>query len=272
MRQTRVYGVAALVLVAVATVAFAQTTVTPLPENAPVEATPIDANAVSDLAKTQWGDAKAGATKAAACAACHGLDGNASANPQLYPRIAGQSERYIAKQLALFKSGQRVNALMQPFAAALSAQDMRNLGAYFATLKGGAGIADDTTIAQGPNAGMKFYQVGERLYRSGDAARGIPACMACHGPAGAGNPGPPYPHVGGQQSWYVARRLGEYRTGVTTLSDPKDFNIMAAVTRALTDEEIQSLGSYLQGLHERADDEAAATVQATPAPAPDKSS
>ena len=118
---------------------------------------------------------------------------------------------------------------------------------------------------------MKFFQVGEKLYRSGDTARGVPACMACHGPAGAGNPGPAYPHVAGQQAWYVARRLEEYRSGVTTLSDPKDFNIMAMVAKSLTDEEIQSLGSYLQGLHDRADEAAdgeVAAAKATPAAAP----
>src|SRR3546814_5347181 len=87
-----------------------------------------------------------------------------------------------------------------PFATMLSAQDMRDVGAYYATQVAGAGIADDTIIASGPNEGMKFYQVGEQLFRSGDAERGIPACMACHGPSGAGNPGPPYPHVGGQQA------------------------------------------------------------------------
>ncbi len=268
MRQARVYGIAALALTAIAAAAFAQTTVTPLPDKEPVQATPIDANALSDLSKAKWGDPKAGATKAGACAACHGLDGQATADPKLYPRLAGQSERYIAKQLALFKSGQRVNALMQPYATPLSAQDMRDLGAYYATLKSGAGIADDTVIAQGPNKDKKVYEVGEKLYRSGDAARGVPACMACHGPAGAGNPGPAYPHVGGQQSWYVARRLEEYRAGTTTLSDPKDFNIMAAVAKSLTDEEIQSLGSYLQGLHERADEASEAEVAAAKAAAP----
>lgn len=277
MRHARVYGLAGLAIVAVAAAAFAQTTVVPLPDNAPVQAMPLDASAVAELAKAKWGDPKAGATKAGACAACHGLDGNATANPKIYPRIAGQSERYVSRQLALFKSGERSNAIMQPYAAVLSAQDMRDLGAYFATQKTGAGIADDTAIASGPNAGMKFYQVGEKLYRSGDAARGIPACMACHGPTGAGNPGPAYPHIGGQQSWYAARRLQEYRTGTTTERDAHLFSIMATVAKPLTDEEIESLGSYLQGLHNRADEaseEAVAAAKAappaapTPAPAP----
>jgi len=279
MRHARVYGLASLAIVAVAAVAFAQTTVTPLPETAPVQAMPLDASAVAELSKAKWGDAKAGATKAAACAACHGLDGNSTIDPEIDPRIAGHSERYLSRQLALFKSGERATgnaALMQPYAAVLSAQDMRDLGAYYATQKAGAGIADDSAIASGPNAGMKFYEVGEKLFHGGDAARGIPACMACHGPAGAGNPGPPYPRIGGQQSWYVARRLQEYRAGTTTERDPHLFSIMATVAKPLTDEEIQSLGSYLQGLHDRADEaseDAVAALKAAPpatepAPAP----
>lgn len=272
MRHARAYGFAGLAALAVAAAAFAQTTVTPLPDNAPVETTSLDTSAVAELAKANWGDPQAGATKAGACAACHGLDGN----PPIpsYPRLAGQSERYISHQLALFKSGERhtgMAAVMVPFATALSAQDMRDIGAYFATQKAGAGIADDTVIASGPNQGMKFYQVGQKLFRSGDIARGIPACMACHGPAGAGNPGPAYPHIGGQQADYVVQRLQEYRAGTTSETDPHLFNMMATVAKSLTDEEIGSLGSYLQGLHERPDaatQAAMAKVQSAPAAAP----
>lgn len=253
MRHARVLGYVGIAALAVAAAAFAQTTVTPVPENAPVQAVPLVE------AKATWGDAKAGATKAGACAACHGLDGNAM--QQNAPRIAGMPERYIANQLALFKSGERstgLAALMKPFADALSAQDMRDVGAYFATQKPGAGVADDSVIASGPNKDMKFFEVGQRLFRSGDAARGIPACMACHGPAGAGNPGPAYPSVAGQESAYVARRLQDYRAGTTTERDPKLFNVMAAVAKQLSDEEIQALGTYLQGLHARADEAVAA--------------
>jgi cytochrome c553 len=271
MRHARAYGIAGLAAFAVAAAAFAQTTVTPLPENAPVQSAPLDASATAELDKAKWGDPKAGATKAAACAACHGADGNPT-DPQ-YPRIAGQSERYVSRQLALFKSGERntgMAAVMVPFASSLSAQDMRDIGAYFATQKAGAGIADDTVIKDGPNKDRKFYEVGQQLFRSGDKSRGIPACMACHGPAGAGNPGPAYPHVGGQQSAYVERRLQEYRAGTTTERDAHLFNIMATVAKSLTDEEIKSLGSYLQGLHERPDAETqAAMAEAAPsAPAP----
>jgi len=244
MRHARAFGLAGLAVSAVAAVALAQPIVTPAPDAAPVQTAPLDAAAAAaELAKAKGGDPQAGATKAGACAACHGLDGN-STNAELYPRLAGQSERYVAHQLSLFKSGQRVNPIMQPFAAALSAQDMRDLGAYFATQASGAGIADDTAISdpKSPYKGMKFFEVGQKLYRGGDAARGIPA----------------YPHVGGQQGWYTARRLQEYRTGETTVQDKALYNIMAAVAAPLTDEEIQALSSYMQGLHPRAAEAAGA--------------
>ncbi|MGO1072393.1 c-type cytochrome [Lysobacter sp. CA199] len=264
MSQARVLSLIGIAALAVAAVAFAQPTVTPIPDKEPVQVAPL-----SGGPKAKWGDVKAGATKAGTCAACHGLDGNPT-DPQ-YPRLAGQSERYIAHQIALFKTGERntgMSAAMKPFADALSEQDARDLGAYFATQKSGAGVADDTVIASGPNKDKKFYQVGEQLFRSGDADRGIPACMACHGPGGAGNPGPAYPHIAGQQAVYSQRRLEEYRAGTTTQKDPHLFNVMASVAKKLTDEEIGSLSSYLQGLHERADDVAAAPAPAAKPAAP----
>ena len=260
MSQARVLGIVGLAALAVAAVAYAQTTVTPVAPTEQVQTAPLDAKPE----KTVWGDAKAGAAKAGTCAACHGLDGNPT-DPQ-YPRLAGQSERYIAQQLALFKSGERsggMAAVMMPFASILSAQDARDVGAHFAAQKSGAGIADDTVIATGPNAGKKFYEVGQQLFLSGDKARGVPACMACHGPTGAGNPGPAYPRVAGQMADYSKRRLEEYRAGTTTARDPHLFNIMATVSKQLTDEEITSLSSYLQGLHPRRDD----IASAAPAPA-----
>lgn len=234
-------GVACLTLAAVA---YAQSTAIAAPEAPPVQAAPLTETPAT------WGDAKAGQAKAALCAACHGLDGNAM--QQNAPRIAGMPERYIADQLQLFKNGQRSSglaAVMAPFAGILSAQDMRNVGAWFASQTAGAGIADDSVIANGPNKGMKFYQVGERLFRGGDAARGIPACMACHSPTGAGNPGPAYPALHGQDAAYVTRRLEEYRSGTTTYTNPAHFKLMADVAKTLSDEEIRSLASYVQGLH-----------------------
>ena len=257
MSHARVLGFAGLTALAAVAVAYAQTTVTPIPDAAPVQTAPL-----SDVVeKTTWGDASKGGTLAGTCAACHGLDGNPT-DPQ-YPRLAGQSERYIAQQIALFKSGERnsgMAAVMKPFADMLSAQDARDVGAYYATQEAGAGVADDTVVTEGPYAGMKFFEIGEQLFMAGDAKRGIPACMACHGPDGAGNPGPAYPHVAGQQAAYLQRRLEEFRTGTTSQREPHLFNIMATVANELTDQEIGALSSYMQGLHPRANDLAVANA------------
>ena len=268
MRHARSYLVAGIAAMAVGAVAFAQTTVVPLEEAEPVEALPLESvNALAELASAKPGNAQNGATLAGVCAACHGTDGKSSI-PEIYPNIGGQSEQYMAEQLALFKSGERANAIMQPFASMLSAQDMRDIGAHYATQPTSAGIADDTLVAEGPYEGMKFYEIGQQLFRRGDFERGIPACMACHGPSGSGNPGPAYPHVSGQQSWYTARRLEEYRAGTTTARDTSNFDVMAAIAAELTDEEISALSSYMQGLHKRPDAATLAAIASLPAPAP----
>ena len=218
--------------------------VTAAPEQAPAQV----ASLADDSATPVPGDATAGQSKAAVCAACHGMDGN-SADPQ-YPKLAGQHERYTARHLALYKSGERNNAIMLGFAAGLSPQDMRDIGAYFATQKVRAGLADESVIESGPNEGKKFYQVGEKLYRGGDLERGIPACAACHGPAGKGNPGPAYPALGGQHATFTAAQLNLFRDGAVHGRDANANAVMAGVARYLTDEEIQALATYIEGLHE----------------------
>jgi cytochrome c553 len=269
MRHARRYALVGLAALVAGAFAYAQTTVAPLEEAEPVETLPLEAvDAVAQLAKARPGNAQNGATVAGTCAACHGLDGK-STTPDVYPNLAGQSERYIAHQLALFKSGERQSPIMQPFAQMLSAQEMRDVGAHFAGQRASAGIADDSVVGEGgPYEGMKFYEVGQQLFRRGDAERGIPACMACHGPSGAGNPGPAFPHVGGQQAWYTKRRLEEYRAGTTTIQDSRNFQIMHSIARQLTDEEIGALASYMQGLHTRPDAATLAAMAELPAAAP----
>jgi cytochrome c553 len=225
--------------------------------------------ALSDAhALAKPGDAKAGQTKAAACGACHGLDGNSS--DAQYPKLAAQHERYIARQLAMFKTGtERQNPIMMGMAGAVTPQDMRDIGAYFASQKVLPGVADDTVIKDGPNKGMKFYAVGERLYRGGDATRNVPACMACHGPTGAGNPGPAYPNLAGQHASYVSAKLTAFRGGLVWGTKEYENKVMSQVARNLTDEEIQALATYVDGLHPASNDVANKTVAtaATSAPA-----
>ena len=200
------------------------------PAPSEVAAAPAPANA-----PTKPGDATAGQAKSATCAACHGMDGN-PATAQ-YPKLAGQHEEYIARQLELFKSRQRENPVMLGFVAPLTAQDMRDLGAYFASKASLPGVAD-----------AKLVQRGEALYRGGDKSANLPACMACHGPDGRGNPGAGYPQVGGQYADYITLKLKDFAAGKGYGSDERG-KIMVTVAKGLSQQDIAALATYIEGLH-----------------------
>jgi cytochrome c553 len=181
------------------------------------------------------GDATAGQAKAAVCGACHGMDGN-SADAQ-YPKLAGQSEQYIVRQLTDFKSGQRQNPIMLGMATPLSVQDMHDLGAYFASQSSRPGVADQALVEQ-----------GETLFRQGDSTRGIPACMACHSIDGRGNPGAMYPQLAGQHAQYVEATLKAWHDGASWGTDTRS-QIMPAIAAKLDARDIAALASYIEGLH-----------------------
>jgi cytochrome c553 len=178
------------------------------------------------------GSAEKGESKSTACIACHGPGGN-SVNPE-WPSLAGQGQAYIHKQLQAFKGGARKNPLMTPMAMGLSEEDMADLGAYFAGQKPTGLEADPGKLA-----------VGQRVYRSGDPKNGVPACAACHGPAGDGNAPAAYPALRGQYATYVAAQLRNYRAG-TRQTDPGQM--MRTVASTMTDEQIDAVASYVQGL------------------------
>lgn len=178
------------------------------------------------------GDAALGAQKAAVCGACHGMTGT-SVNPE-WPSLAGQHESYIVAQLQQFKQGVRVNPLMTPMAAMLSEADMQDLGAHFAQQS-----------PTGLEADPSNWKAGEKLYRGGDAARGLPACIACHGPQGKGNAPASYPALRAQHAVYAYGQLLAFADGRRTTPGN---DIMKVVAEKLTDEEMRALVSYTQGL------------------------
>jgi cytochrome c553 len=188
--------------------------------------------------------AEAGATKSATCAACHGPNGN-SANP-LWPSLAGQNAAYLAGQLKHFKANARTNSngVMPGLAAPLSDQDIQDLAAYFSQ-----------QTPAGLEADPSYWQAGQKLYRGGDSSRAIPACMACHGPSGRGNPEAGYPALRAQHSQYVVKELTDYAAGKRyTLNEKGDSSggpnaaIMGTVSQRLSPEEMRNLASYVQGL------------------------
>ena len=189
------------------------------------------------------GSVEAGATKSAVCTACHGPNGN-SVNPE-WPNLAGQNAAYLREQLQMFKAKKRNNPIMQPIVDPLTEQDIADLAAYYAA-----------QTPAGLEADPSYWKAGEALYRSGDAARGIPACMACHGPAGQGNAGAGYPALRAQHSVYTVKQLQDYLTGnrYRDAADPAKVNetrnsaMMTTIASRLTPEDIRNLASYLQGL------------------------
>ncbi len=180
------------------------------------------------------GDATAGKAKAQACFACHGVNGN-STNP-VWPKLAGQHADYIAKQLADFKAGKkRTDPLMMGQVASLSSQDMADLGAFFATQTMSPGAADEKLVA-----------AGEKLYRGGNKDKGIAACIACHGPTGAGNPAAKFPKLSGQHAAYVEKAMKDFRSG----KRKNDINkMMRSIAEKMSDKEIKAVASYISGLH-----------------------
>ena len=195
------------------------------------------------------GSAEAGAAVAATCLACHGPNGN-SINAE-WPNLAGQNAAYIEHQLHLLHDGQRTGkagdasaAMMPAMAVTLSDQNMEDVAAYFSQ-----------QAASGLEADPSYWQAGEKLYRSGDRARAIPACAACHGPTGRGNPAAGYPALRAQQSLYVIKQLGAYSADVRYSKNDKGVsfggdngNIMHTIAARLTDEDMRNLASYMQGM------------------------
>lgn len=180
-------------------------------------------------------DAEAGQSKAAQCAACHGADGNSVVGQ--WPKLAGQHADYIARQTRMVRDGERSVPEMEPMVAGLSDEDIADIAAYYAAQTVSPGVADEALV--GP---------GRRLYQDGNREMDIPACAACHGPTGAGIPGTGFPMLRGQHADYTESRLNAYREGQTHGDDPYS-EIMVAVARFLSDEEIRAVASYIEGLH-----------------------
>lgn len=186
------------------------------------------------------GDAEAGKNKSIACAACHGNDGNSAID--MNPKLAGQHESYLVKQLMDFKTASqtggaegRNNAVMNGMAAPLSEQDMKDIAAYFASQEATPGETPEDVI-----------EMGQKLYRGGDEERGITACIACHGPRGNGMGLANFPDISGQHATYIKSQLEQFRSGQRA-NDPN--GMMRDIAMRLTDKDIDILAKYLGGLH-----------------------
>ncbi len=195
-------------------------------------------SAQAETAHAKGDAAKAQTIVTQVCAACHAADGNSVAPAN--PKLAGQPANYITKQLHNFKQGMmepnkdggRKNPVMGAMTATLSDEDMLNLGAYFSAKTAKSGTA------KAP------YDAGQKVYRGGNSATGLPACAACHGPAGAGLPAQ-YPRLGGQHADYVLAQLKAFRSGERANDAGK---VMRTIANKMSDQEMLAVANYVSGL------------------------
>ena len=184
------------------------------------------------MSAAQAGDAVAGKTKAATCGACHGADGNSLAPS--FPKIAGQGERYLVKQITDIKNGDRQVPEMMGFVMGLSETDIADIAAYFAGQEANGGTADPALV-----------EAGKRIFLSGNQATGVPACIACHSADGKGIAAAGFPRIAGQHAAYTEKQLTDFYNAKRT-NDAS--NVMRDIASRMHMDEIKAVSSYIQGL------------------------
>jgi cbb3-type cytochrome c oxidase subunit III len=203
------------------------------------------------VAPLSWslGSVEGGAALSATCMACHGPSGNSS-NPE-WPNLAGQNAAYIEHQLHLFHDGRRTGkmgdasaSMMPAMATALTNQNIEDVAAYYSQ-----------QTPAGLEADPSYWQAGQKIYRNGDSARSIPACAACHGPSGRGNPAAGYPALRAQHAVYVVKQLNAYSGDVRYAKNEHGASfggdnaaIMRTIASRLNDEDMRNVASYIQGM------------------------
>jgi cytochrome c553 len=165
-----------------------------------------------------------------ACVSCHGAAGNSTIVQN--PKLAGQHESYIYKQLADFKTPQRNNPVMSPIAKALTEDDMKNVAAYL----------DKQAQKPGAAKNKETVELGKKIYRGGIAEKSVPACAGCHSANGAGIPAQ-FARLGGQHQDYTAAQLIAFRGGAR-----KNSPQMTTIAKRMADDEIQAVADYIAGL------------------------
>lgn len=188
------------------------------------------------------GDAAAGKALTEACAACHGADGNSVMGT--FPKLGGQSEKYLLKQMQDIKNGERSVPEMTGQLDALSDADLANIAAYY---------AGNTMTLSGSKDDKELLALGAKIYRAGNKEVGVPACIGCHSPTGVGNAPAGFPQVGGQHADYIAKQLRDFRTGAEYTDKGRhndgDIKIMRAGVARMSDKEIDAVANYIAGLH-----------------------
>lgn len=203
------------------------------------------------------GDAAAGAEKVAVCAACHGADGNSPA--PAFPKIAGLGDKYLLKQLRDIQAWDletdpakkpetgRPVPEMTGMLAGMSDQDLQDIAAHYASQPIQLSGAQELNVRTNAGIDVDALELGERVYRSGNLANGVPACTGCHAPDALGNPPAGYPRLSGQYADYIEKQLLAFRNG-TRINDGEPM-VMRLVAEKMSDAEIKAVANFVAGLH-----------------------
>jgi cytochrome c553 len=173
-----------------------------------------------------------GTSQVPACAQCHPFTGGSDSGGA-FPRIAGQSAYYLAKQMHDYTSSTRANAIMSPISKALSANEIADVAAYYASVDG-----QFPPFAAGD---ASIVEKGKQLARVGDATRAVQACNNCHAPDGAGAT-PAIPYLAGQYAQYISSQLQMWKRGMRNNSPES----MAPIAKQLDDQQITAIAAYYQ--------------------------
>ena len=189
------------------------------------------------------GDASAGRNKTQVCVACHSTDGNSLV--PTFPKLAGQNERYLLKQMQDIRDGARPVPTMVGQLDNMSDRDLADIAAFYASQTASGGRASPDKVA-----------LGASIYRGGVSASGVAACIACHGATGSGNAPAGFPRLAGQYAEYTADQLRRFRTGAENTLEQNsngrtndgDSRMMRDVAYRMTDNEIEAVASFIAGL------------------------
>jgi cytochrome c553 len=165
-----------------------------------------------------------------ACVSCHGAAGNSTIAAN--PKLAGQVENYVYKQLVDFTTPDRNHPVMTLYAKMLTDAEKKDVSAYLGTQKQKAGAAKNKDT----------LDLGRKIYRGGIADKGVASCASCHGANGVGMP-IQYPRLSGQHQDYTVAQLVSFRSGARKNSAP-----MSVLAKRMSDDEMKAVADYIAGL------------------------
>ena len=190
------------------------------------------------------GDAAAGQAKSAACAGCHGADGNSVVAG--FPKLAGLGEKYLVKQMQDIRDGGRNVVEMTGMLNGMSDADLADIAAHFDAKARQLSGAKDITLAGSDMTADEVLRFGERVYRGGNIETGVSGCTGCHSPSGNGNAPAGYPALGGQHADYIEKQLRLFRSNERT--NDGEAKVMRGVAARMNDKEIKAVANYISGL------------------------